>query len=119
MKFHPNELVLIYDPHTDLGKKTMAMAKGISNHINDFDYCHSDLTTTIWKEILQRLKMQPKEIMKRSSKYYEDNIKGHEITMQGLLDIITHNPDIIAGPIAIMGKKAVLCKTPTDVLKVH
>lgn len=118
MKFHPNELVLIYDPHSEIGKKTFATAKTLSNHINAIDILHTEISTTIWKEVLFLLKLQPKEIMNRSSSYYEDHIRGHEITMQGLLDILTHSPNIVCGPIAIKGKKAVLCKTPTDVLKV-
>ncbi len=119
MKFHPNELVIFYNPSSDKSKKTLAYAKSISNHINEVDITHTPITTTIWKEIIGRLDLQPKEIMDRSSEYYEQNVKGHEITMQGLLDILVHNPSIIAGPIAIKGNKAILVKTPTDILKVH
>lgn len=118
MKFHPNELVLIYDPKNDMGKKTLAYAKSISNHVNDVDILNTALTTTIWKEIINRLELKPKELMDRSSKYYHEHIKGHEMTMQGFLDILVHNPSIIVGPIAIKNKKAILCKTPTDILKV-
>ncbi len=56
--------------------------------------------------------------MNRSSDYYFTHIKGREITMRGLLDILVNNPAIVAGPIIMKGNKAILCKTPTDVLKV-
>ncbi|QNL21575.1 glutaredoxin [Hyphobacterium sp. CCMP332] len=118
MKFHPNEIVLFYDPRSDKGKKTLAYAKSLSNHVNDIDIFNTQLTTTIWKEIINRLNLKPKELMDRSSKYYHEHIKGHEITMQGFLDIFVHNPAIIVGPIAMKGNRAILCKTPTDILKV-
>ena len=119
MKFNSRELVLIYDPKSDLGKKTLAVAKTITNHINDIDIVNTTLTTTIWKEIINKLELRPKELMNRSSTYYQEHIKGHEITMQGFLDILKQNPQLLAGPIALKGDKAILCKTPTDILKVH
>jgi arsenate reductase (glutaredoxin) len=119
MKFHPKELVLIYEPKSDLSKKALAYAKSITEHVNEIDILNTPLTTTLWKEIINRLNKPPKEIMDRSSDYYDKNIRGREITMQGLLEILVHNPAILAGPIAIMGKKAVLIKTPTDILKVN
>jgi arsenate reductase len=118
MNFHRNELVLIYNPKTDIGKKIFATARSISNHINDIDVINTQITTTIWKEILAKLKLQPKEIMNKSGEYYDQHIRGHEITMQGMLDVLTHNPEIISGPIAIKGERAILCKTPNDILKI-
>ena len=119
MNFSNREIVLIYNPKTDLSKKTLAYAKSITNHINEIDIHNTQLTSTIWKEVVNKLGLRPKEMMDRSSRYYEDNVKGHEITMRGLLDVLNHNPDILLGPIAIKGDKAVICKTPTDVLKIH
>lgn len=119
MNFSKRELVLFYDPKSELGKKTLAYAKSISNYINDVDIMHTQLTSTIWKEIINKLRLQPKELMNRSSEYFRDNVEGHEITMRGLLEVLNRNPGILVGPIAMKGDKAVLCKTPTDVLKVN
>ncbi len=119
MKLRPNELFLYYDPKSNVGKQTLAYAKSMTSHILDVDWNQQALSNTLWKEILGYLNLKPKEVMDRSSKYYEEHIKGHDIAMTGLLEILIHSPQIIKGPIAVMGRKAILVKTPTDVLKVH
>jgi hypothetical protein len=37
--------------------------------------------------------------------------------MNGWLDVIMHNPQLLKAPIAIFNGKAVLCQKPTDVFK--
>ena len=118
MKLHPNELYLYYDPKTGIGKQTLAYAKSITRHVQDVDWNHTKLSNTVWKEILGFLKMQPKDVMDKASDYYQEHIQGHEIAMTGLLEILCHTPELLRGPIAIKGKKAIVVKTPTDVLKV-
>ena len=118
MKLHPNELFLYYDPLSNTGKMTLAYAKSLTNHIQDVDWNHTALSHTMWREILGFLKMKPKEVMDRGSNYYEEHIQGNEIAMTGLLEILCRTPKILKGPIAVKGKKAIMVKTPTDILKV-
>ena len=119
MKLRDNELFLYYDPKTSIGKQTLAYGKSLTSHILDVDWNQQSLSLTQWKEILNLMRQTPKDIMDRSSQYYDDHIRGHEIAMTGLLEILTHTPQILKGPVAVMGRKAILVKTPTDILKVN
>jgi hypothetical protein len=47
MQFHPNELFLLYNPHSNGGKQTKAMAMDICSHINEVDALHQKLIPTI------------------------------------------------------------------------
>ena len=96
----------------------MAYAKSLTDHVQDVDWNHTALSHTMWREILGFLKMKPKEVMDRDSTYYDDHLKGKELAMTGLLEILCRTPQILIGPIAVKGKKAVVVKTPTDILKV-
>ncbi len=119
MKLRDNELFLYYDPKSNIGKQTLAYGKSLTSHILDVDWNRQALSNTQWKEILNLMKRTPKDIMDRSSQYYEQHIRGHEIAMTGMLEILCHTPQILQGPVAVMGKKAVLVRTPTDILKVN
>ncbi|QNL21574.1 glutaredoxin [Hyphobacterium sp. CCMP332] len=118
MNFHPNEIVLIYDPESEIGKQTLAYAKSINNHIREIDYTKTTLTPTSWEQILELVDLEPKKIMDRSSEFYQNRIKGRDIDIDGMLKILVHKPDLLAGPIAIHGKTALVCKNPVDVMKV-
>ena len=119
MKFHPNEIVLIYDPGSEKGKQCLAYANSISKHVREVNTQNTKISPTSWEQILERLHLEPKEVMDRSSDYYQEKIKGREIDTMGMLEILYHSPNLLAGPIAVHGHKAVLCKTPNDILKVN
>lgn len=113
---HPNQMILLYDSSSPTGKKTLAYAKTISNHVNHMDYEQSSFPATIWKEILSMLDLEPKDLMNRAKPEYQQKIAKHAYDEQGWLNILTHNPHLIKAPIAVMDGRAVLCVKPKDVL---
>jgi arsenate reductase len=120
IQFHPNELLLIYnDPNSITGKQTRAYAKSISNNVNEVNITYNNLTTTLWKEVINKLNLHPLEIMDRSVKEYKEKIQGNNFTMTGLLDVLMHTPELLKAPIALYQNRAVFCLKPTDILKLE
>ena len=118
MEFHPNELLLYFDPSTSTGKQTRAYAHSISNHVNELDYHKVKLTTTLWKEIINMLKLRPKDLLNKAHREYQEKVAGHSYTMEGWLKVLANNPQMLKAPIAVWNRKAILCKKPTDILKI-
>ncbi len=120
IQFHPNELLLVYnDPSSTTGKQTRAYAKSVSNNINEVDLRNVKLTTTLWKEIVNKLKLHPEEIMNKSSKLFKEKFADNHYTMTGLLEALTHSPELLKAPIAIYHNRAVFCQKPTDILRLE
>lgn len=117
MQFHPNELFLIYDPHTNVGKQTKAMAMSICNHINEVDVLNEKLSPTYWKEIVTMLDIFPNEMLDHSHPDYKKKVMGNTFTMDGWMQILVNDAHLISGPIVIFNNNAVFCHTPTDILK--
>lgn len=117
MQFHQNELFLYYDPTSRQGKQVLAMAKSIARNINEVDYRGTQLTTTLWKEIVNMIKLHPKKLLDKSRKDYQEKIAGNTFTMDGWLEVLVHNPQMLKGPIAIYNGRVAFCLTPTDVLR--
>jgi arsenate reductase (glutaredoxin) len=117
MQFHPNEIFLLYDPETSKGKQTRAMAHTINSHVNEVDVIREKLGPTYWKEIVNMLGMEPKEMMDRAHPDYQAKVAGNSFTMNGYLDVLMHNPQLLKAPVAIHNGRAVLCQTPTDIYK--
>ena len=117
MEFHPNELFLLYDPHSSVGKQTRALALSICNHINEFDVIHQKLSPTYWKEIVNLLGLQPDQLLDHAHPDYKSKVSGHDYTMDGWLEVLVHEPYLVKGPIAIFQKSAVFCSTPSDIYK--
>lgn len=119
MQFHPNELFLLYNPATTTGKQTRAMAFCLNNHLNEVNALQEKLGPTYWKEVLNMLGMTPKDLLDKSQAEYQAKLAGKTYTMNGWLDVLMHNPHLLKAPIAIYNGKAVLCRKPTDILKLE
>lgn len=119
MQFHPNEMFLLYNPRTSVGKQTKAYAMTLSNHINEIDALQERLGPTYWKEVINMLGIIPKRLLDKSHPEYQAKVRGNAYTMNGWLDVLIHNPQLLKAPIAIYNGRAILCQKPTDVLKLE
>lgn len=118
MQFHPNELLLLYNPQSSAGKQVKAMALDICKNINEIDILRERISPTYWKEIVTLMGKDPEELLDHSHEDYRTKVAGNAYTMNGWLDVLAHYPHLVKAPIAIYHGKAVLCATPTDVMKV-
>jgi len=117
MQFHPNELTILFDPSSSVGKKFKAYAHSISKNVNEIDYTKTRLTTTLWKKVVKMLGNNPSKLLNKSHKEYKSKVSGNTFTMHGWLNILLNSPDMLRGPIAITKDKAVMCENPSDILK--
>ena len=117
MQFHQNELFLLYDPQSYLGKQVKALARDICSHVNEVDVMREKLSSTYWKEIVSLVGGDPADLLNKSHSDYRKMVKEDTYTMTGWLDILAHYPHLISAPIAIFHGKAVVCKTPTDIMR--
>ena len=116
MQFHPNELFLIYDPQSNVGKQTKALATDLCSHINEVDVVHEKFSPTYWREVVTMLGLHPKDLLDGSHADYK-KAGDNNLTMDGWLNVLVHHGNMVKYPIVIFEQSAVLCKTPTDIMK--
>ncbi|HKZ38343.1 MAG TPA: hypothetical protein VJ184_11875 [Chryseolinea sp.] len=117
MQFHPNELFLVYDPHSNVGKQTRALARDICAHINEVDVVHEKLSPTYWKEIITMAGVHPNDLLDHSHPDYKSKVSTNTYTMDGWLEVLVHDGYLVMYPIVIFNSCAVVCHTPTDIMK--
>lgn len=117
MKTHPREILILYNSESSNDKKVLAYAQSTGFKIRSFCHSKSPYSSTAWKSVLHALGMHPKEIMNKADPYYQSNIRGREFDDEGWLSVILNNPQLIKSPIAVKGKKAMLCRTPSDIYR--
>jgi arsenate reductase-like glutaredoxin family protein len=107
----------VYDPLSNVGKQTKAIAADICNHINEVDVTHEKLSPTYWKEIVNMLGVQPDELLDHSHPDYKAKVANNTYTMDGWLEVLVHDGHLVKYPIVIFNGSAILCHTPTDIMK--
>jgi arsenate reductase len=118
MQFHPNELFLVYDPHSNVGKQTRALARDICAHINEVNVAHEKLSPTYWKEIITMAGVHPNDLLDQSHPDYKSKVSTNTYTMDGWLEVLVHEGHLIMYPIVIFNGCGVVCRTPTDIMKI-
>ncbi len=117
MDMHPNELFFYYIPSHSIDKQARAYAKSISRHVNEINLEKEKITTTGWKLILDMLQLKAKDLLNKSHPDYQSLIAGKTWDDEGWLNILVKYPYLVKAPIAIKKEKAVLCTSPTEILK--
>lgn len=115
MQSHRREILVYYNSDSDRDRKTVVFAKSLVKHVKSYNFSSALTTRRSWQEILLALDIHPKEILNKAHPYYQEHLRGREFGLSNWLKVIAHNPDLIKAPIAIRGKRAILCLTPTDI----
>lgn len=119
MKTHERELLIYYNPSSNSARKTVAHAQSVVLHVKTYAFGQIPSTTTSWQTILNALNLHPKEILNKADPYYQKHLRGKEFDEESWVNIIKHNSNLIKAPIAIRGKRAILCNSPTDIYKLY
>lgn len=117
MKTHIREILIYFNPHSPADRKTVAFAQSISRHVRAYAYSQAPSSPTSWQQILQMIGVHPKELLNKAHPYYQAHIRGRDFDEESWVKIIMKNPDLLKAPIAIRGRRAIQCCSPTDILK--
>jgi len=119
MHFDKKELTLIYNSSRELDKKTLAMAHTLGVNINRQDVTSVKISETLFMMFIDKLQMEPKELVDKSYPFYQSDLKGRDFTKDEWYGIILKHPLLLRGPLAMLGEKAVFCQAPNDILRVN
>jgi arsenate reductase (glutaredoxin) len=115
--FISHELYLIYDPLTELGRKTHALALSVNSVVHEINIMDKTITPLHWKEIIGMLDETREKILNTEHPDYARFFLNNNFSEQDFLEILFQNPQLVKGPIGILHNKAVICSNQTDILK--
>jgi len=112
------EVILFYNPNSNIAKKTLAYAKAEGFPVRDVDILKTPFTGTQLEELAGRLCLNLEELV---NKDHPDFLKhfGHPDLSDDddWIKILKKNPRLLKEPIAIRGDTTLLIKNPSDVIK--
>ena len=86
--------------------------------IEIINYLETDLDVSLIKDVLKKLSLKPRDILRTSEQDYKDNnLKDDNLSDDDLIDYMIKYPKLIERPIAIKGHRAVLGRPPENVLE--
>jgi len=86
--------------------------------IEIINYLETDLDVSLIKDVLKKLSLKPRDILRTSEQEYKDNnLKEDNLSDDVLIDYMIKYPKLIERPIVIKGHKAVLGRPPENILE--
>ena len=86
--------------------------------IEIINYLETDLDVSLIKDVLKKLSLKPRDILRTSEQDYKDNnLKQDNLSDDELIEYMIKYPKLIERPIVIKGHKAVLGRPPENVLE--
>ena len=86
--------------------------------IEIINYLETDLDLSLIKDVLKKLSLKPRDILRTSEQDFKDNnLKEDNLSDDDLIDYMIKYPKLIERPIVIKGDKAVLGRPPENILK--
>lgn len=116
--FLNHEMYLIFNPDTELGRKTRALAPSVSGIVHEIDVKSKWVTPFLWKEIINLLHAESaKDLINTGHPDYANILAGKDYSERDLLEILYQNPQLVKGPIGVLENHAVLCRECADILQ--
>jgi arsenate reductase len=85
--------------------------------IEVINYLEIDLDVSLIKDVLNKLSLKPRDILRTSEQDYKDNnLKEDDLPDNDLIEYMIKYPKLIERPIVIKGHKAVLGRPPENIL---
>ena len=110
-------LILFYNPNSIIGKKVLSYAEADGLPIREVDILKTLFTGTQLEELADKLHISLHELVKKDHPDFKKHFGKPNLADEDWIKILRKNPQFIKEPIAIKGGKAVLVKTPSDILK--
>jgi arsenate reductase len=86
--------------------------------IEVINYLEIDLDVSLIKDVLKKLSLKPRDILRTSEQDYKDNnLKEDDLSDNDLIEYMIKYPKLIERPIVIKGHKAVLGRPPENILE--
>lgn len=110
-------ITIYHNPRCSKSRQTLALIeeKGISPNIVSYLDTPPDKATLT--DILQKLGMKPRDIIRKGEDAYkENNLSDNSISDEKLINAMIEFPKLIERPIVVKGNKAVMGRPPENVL---
>ena len=118
MYLNQNEITILCNGQDEKSRKTLVYASTLGKRINKQDLCEVRVSDTLFEVMMETLHAEGKSVFNKAHPFYQENIKGKELSNSDYLEYLKRMPDLLKGPVAMYHNRVVVCNTPTDILKV-
>ena len=109
---------IFHNPRCSKSRQALQLLKDNNCKIEIISYLEIDLEVSLIEDILKKLALKPRDILRKSEQEYKDNnLKKDNLSEEDLINYMIKYPKLIERPIVVKGDKAVIGRPPENVLE--
>ena len=109
---------IFHNPRCSKSRQALQILQDSNCDIEIFNYLETDLDISLIKDVLTKLSLKPRDLLRTSEQDYKDNnLEEDNLSDDDLIDFMIKYPKLIERPIVIKGHNAVLGRPPENVLE--
>jgi len=113
-----SNFIIYHNPRCSKSRQTLALLNEKDCDPKIFLYLEEELTTEDLKEVLQKLNMEPRDLLRKGEEEYrKNNLSDDRLNNEDLIKFMIKHPKLIERPIVVKENKAILGRPPENVLK--
>ena len=111
--------IFFHNPRCSKSRQALALLKERKDKFEVFMYLDEKLEKGFLKEIIQKLGISPRDLLRTGESAYKDNnLKDSNISDEEIINLMIEHPKLIERPIYIKDTKAIIGRPPEEVLKI-
>jgi len=112
-------VTILHNPRCSKSRATLNMLREKDIEPRVIDYLETPLTAEEFREILAKLGLGPRDLLRRGEKIYKQlELSDTALSDTALITAMVGNPILIERPIVVNGDKAALGRPPEKVLEI-
>ena len=109
---------IFHNPRCSKSRQALQLLKDNNCKIEIISYLEIDLKVSLIKDILKKLTLKPRDILRKGEQEYKDNnLKKDNLSEEDLINYMIKYPKLIERPIVVKGHNAVIGRPPEKVLE--
>ena len=109
---------IFHNPRCSKSRQALQLLKDNNCKIEIISYLEIDLKVSLIKDILKKLTLKPRDILRKGEQEYKDNnLKKDNLSEEDLINYMIKYPKLIERPIVVKGDNAVIGRPPEKVLE--
>jgi arsenate reductase len=113
-----SDYVIYHNPRCSKSRQTLNILQEHACNYEIFLYLEIKLTNLIIKDLLKKLNMKPRDLLRKSElDFKNNNLESDILSDEDLINFMIRFPKIIERPIVIKGNNAVMGRPPENVLE--
>jgi len=110
---------IYHNPRCSKSRQTLELIRQQGIEPEVIEYLKSPPSQNELQDILSRLNMEPRQLMRtKEAEYKENNLDSEKLSNKQLIDAMVKNPKLIERPIVINNEKVALGRPPENVLEI-